>query len=161
MARRKTQWVDTLIGTQIANSNNTLESLLGGLAVADTRDMTLLRMIVRLDVSAVPSAGAVGMQSFTFGIGIASADAFAIGITATPNPITEADEPPRGWVYRTRCMVSASAGNEIPPTLCHGDFRGMRKIEAGELFLRMENTPSDATSFTIRVIGIIRCLFAT
>ena len=100
--------------------------------------------------------GPEGVQQLSLGFGVASQDAFLAG--ALPDPSVEGDEPARGWLYRNQC-VAVSALSGIYVQKCMGDFRGMRKVDNGELYLKIDSTALLGTAFTTRIDGIVRCLF--
>ena len=155
MARR-TAWRDTLMETTIPTGTAINQTLLGDWTTTDTRGLTVARVIV--DLYLTPQLGpiATGGQVLDLGLGLASQDSFAAG--DLPDPSAEADEPIRGWLWRTRCLVVDSSVTLLVAR-CTGDFRGMRKIDNGELYLKFDSTPAFGTAFTVEIAGIIRCLF--
>jgi len=157
---RQTQWQDNIINQGFATGAGVFESLVASFTAPDKRGMTLIRTLVRLQAFSNTVAGAYGVQRLNIGIGVASQEAFALGLTALSDPQTESNEPTRGWTYRTQVLVAQNGVSS--PVLSDpvvADVRGMRKLENGELFLTMFNDNVVGTSFTVEVHGLIRCLF--
>jgi len=155
MARR-TVWHDTLFADTVATGAALNRSLMLLVSQNEARGLTLVRTI--LDIQLTPSIPLNdGMQMMDIGIGLASRDSFSAG--DLPDPGAAADEPIRGWIFRTRCAVMRDATQQVPVTHCVGDFRAMRKIDAGELYAKFDNTTLAGTAFTVFIVGLIRCLF--
>ena len=158
--RRATVWQDTLVGVDMATGTQALISLAGDLLPTDTAGMTLVRTIMCYTMIASAPHAVSGWQSIDLGIGAASQEAFAAGIV--PDPNTRDDQPQRGWVYRCRHEVLdelSGSALSIAPVIVNKDIRSMRKIENGELYLVINNSPVEGTTFNVRTRGIIRCLF--
>ena len=156
---RSTSWIDILVSLQCVDGGDEAETLTTGTSVVDTRGMTLIRTILRLDMFLTSVAGAYGAQRIALGIMIASQEAFATGITARPDPRTAADFPPRGWIYRNAVAVSQNGVSTNFVTTVTADIRGVRKVEKGELILIVQSDALVGTAFTTNVRGIVRCLF--
>ena len=155
---RMTDWQDTIVSELVPSNSTAFNSLLGTLTPADTRGVTLIRTLVRLDFASNTVAGAWGHNQLDFGIGITSQEAFGVGVTALPDPNISNDKPARGWVHRsTQGVAQNGVGSPVVFSLT-ADIRGARKIENGELFLIMANIAIQGTAFGINVRGLIRCL---
>ena len=154
---RMTDWVDTVVVLDAATGAQDFISLITGLAPVNMRGVTLVRTLVRLSLQSATVAGAWGTQNVNLAIGVASQEAFAAG--TLPDPLTSGDKPPRGWVYRT--AVTAAQNGVGGPVVSEivADIRAARKIENGELFLIMNNSTALGTAFSVRVRGLVRCLF--
>ncbi len=99
-----------------------------------------------------------GVQALDVGIGVLEQDAFAADIT--PDPNVAADQTVRGWVWRDRIAVVDNASPEaVRANEVRMDLRGQRRIGDGELALMTVNSPISGTTFSILVVGLIRCLF--
>ncbi len=156
---RMTDWQDTIVSELVASGGVAVNSLTGVLTLGEQRGMTLVRTLVRLDFSSNTVAGAWGVNQLDFGIGVSSQQAFAVGVTALPNPSQAAGKPPRGWVYRsTQGVAQNGVGSPVLYSLT-ADIRGARKVEDGELFLMMANTAIQGTAMGINIRGMIRALF--
>ena len=155
MARR-TYWLDTLVSATAGNGSNQALTLLGPFTAQETQGWTLTRVVLELALSA-QGAGPDGLQIFDVGVGLAEQDAFAAG--ALPDPNVATDEPARGWVWRTRCLVPRDADTIRQPIRCMGDFRAQRKVDGAEVFVIFTNILVEGTAFTVRLVGIVRCLY--
>ncbi len=156
MARRMTDWEDTLIDTNTASGAQDVVSLTSSLGPTDLRGVTLIRMIVNLWCNSTQVAGAWGTQTAFVGIGIVTQEAFVAGVVPDPNNAIE--EPARGWIYRTAWGVAQNgSGCQIIYDKM-ADIRAARKIENGQLFLALNNVVGEGTAFTLTLKGIVRCL---
>jgi len=153
---RQTDWVDTIFNATVLTGGQELFSLATGLAPLNLRGSTLIRTIVRLSLSSSSVSGAWGIQQAHFAIGITSQEAFAAGVV--PDPATALDKPPRGWIYRSAEGVAQNGEGTGVIHQVNADIRGARKIENGELFFVLDNVAIDGTTFTMNVVGLIRCL---
>ena len=156
---RQNEWKDNLISVGLATGAGTFESLVANFTEPDKRGMTLVRTLIRLTAFSTSIAGAYGVQNISMGIGVASQEAFAVGLAALSDPQTESDKPTRGWVWCSQMLVSQNGvGGEVLQTIT-ADIRGMRKLENGELFVSIFNVAEVGTAFGIEMHGIIRTLF--
>ena len=153
---RPTDWQDTTIAFSMVSGANTSLGLVGSLSTADLRGATLIRTIVRLDFHSTTVAGAWGVHQALAAIGIISQEAFAAGVF--PDPRTQDEKPPRGWIYKGSAGVAQNGvGSPVTYPLM-ADIRGARKIENGALFIIIDNQARNGTSFSVGVNGLVRCL---
>jgi len=153
---RPTGWTDSLITLQVASGAQGSQSLITEFTTADLRGATIVRLVIKLDPMSQTVAGAWGSQLFDIGIGIVSQDAFAASVFPDPNLST--DRPVRGWMWRTRQVVTQ---NGISTAIVHtlaADMRSARKIDTGELVIVANNTVHLGTAFTVECRGIVRAL---
>ncbi len=122
--------------TQITGSTfgMTVNATFAGGGLDFTEAQTVLRMLGEyiLVPTSIPTAGDHG--TYTVGIGIVSSDAFALGSTAMPDPITEPDFP---WLYWASHDVLSRTAEQDPSSpgaaLRHSfDIRSMRKVKPRE-----------------------------
>ncbi len=159
-SRRKTQWQDTLIAVTLVEAGQAGITLLGDLATVDTQGMTLVRMLLRLTVQQVVSTIGTANETsiYDMGIGVIEQDAFAAAVF--PDPVTQDDATPRGWVYRVRLpLTDVAAVPSWDPQFIQEDLRGKRTIGNGELVLIHSNNADIGDGFTMHILGIVRCLF--
>ncbi len=157
MPRRATDWIDTVIDRSVASGAQDLFSLMTGVAPVNVRRQTLVRTLISLDFYSESAAGAYGIQQLDIGIGITSQEAFAAGVVADPE--VAADQPSRGWIYRTRMGVAQNGvGTQIIYSL-RADIRASRKLDDGEGYFVVTNTTERGTSFSVHELGIIRQLW--
>ena len=159
MASRPRSWADRTIDQEIlGGGGNDIIDLLLNAPVVDT--MTVTRII--LDIEFGPSAGSTAnyVQLATIGVGVASREAVALGVTALPNPTLDIDYPPRGWLYvaTRRASQTFSSGFARDNARFVADVTGMRKIDKGSLFMWMEVNLADGTASTMHVVGRTRAL---
>jgi len=153
---RQVRWIEKEVNQAIAAAGQDVKSMMGGLSTDQTRGMTVTRLIGRVGFSSATVAGAWGVNVLDIGIGVVSQEGFAAGVV--PDPSVANDEPVRGWLFRTRVVVSQNgAGGQVVHEL-HFDIRAQRKVETGELVIIMDNSAISGTSFTINAQGWIRTL---
>ena len=157
MVRRRSLWDDTLINTNIDTGSTGIITLTLTPGAA-SEGFTVVRTLVRIALSKNTTPAADSQQIVSLGIGLASKEAITLGSTALPDPDINTDTPIMDWVWRDRCVVVEDAGQMIPPTMCVGDYRSARKLGGGGLYLSIVNTAFFGTAFTVRAIGIVRCL---
>ncbi len=152
---RPMRWIDTIIGVNTPDGAADTESLMTSIGPVDTRGVTVIRTIVRLDLMSSTVAGAWGSQSVNLAIGIAGQEAFAAGIFPDPNAN---EEPARGWMWRDQIMVTQNGiSTEITKRLT-SDLRGSRKIQDGEVYLTLHNNNNLGTAFPVQTNGLVRLL---
>jgi len=158
MVVRRTRWIDALLNNSVSNGGQVVVSLVGNLTPNESAEMTLVRTIMCYQLKASVPGGVNGSQLMDIGIGSTSLEAFSAGVI--PDPPIATDFPLMGWVYRCRHVVvdSVDAHDDTPREVTK-DIRSQRKISRGELYIAMNNTALDGTTFTVVVTGIIRCLF--
>ena len=141
--RRRTAWNVGPGGTALASIVASGSQILGSGAAATTDGLTLVRTRGRA-IFKVQSFTAAG-DAFTgaFGIGIVTAEAFAIGITAMPIPVTDLNWD--GWLYHS--MVQVVAGDKTAgdvdftgaTQILDVDSKAMRKLRLGDtIFAALE-----------------------
>ena len=153
---RTPYWQDTLLATVVTTASNVIKDFTPEFDKVATRGLTVVRTIIDISMAPAPPGAVTGTQQVSIGIGVASQEAFAGGVV--PDPNVGSERPPRGWIFRTKCMV-VDMPEGIPTIVkCVGDFRGKRKVDDGQLFIKIDNDGFQATAFDINVIGIVRTL---
>ena len=155
MARR-TDWGDTLIGLTIPTGLQADVETDGGSTKVVQRGTTVVRTLIMLDFLSTTVAGAWGVQLVDAAIGLISREAFTAGIR--PDPNDDEDEPSLGWMWRIRKVVTQNGTGTPVAVRVEADIRSARKIEAGKLFLVVNNTAQAGTSFSVLTSGLIRTL---
>ena len=156
MARRTT-WQDRLVDTTVSSGGQAAPTLMTDISRDEGAGRTLTRMIGELSLSSATIAGAWGKQMMDIGIGLFDRDAAAAVAMSDPNVSSE--QPPTGWVFRTRCVVAQNGTGAQVLYMCRFDLGAQRKIGAGVLHMIMNNTASTGTNFSVEVQGIVRLLF--
>ena len=156
MARRAL-WADTIVSLSTAAAGQDVVSLMGGLAPVDTAGLTVVRTILSVTLVA-PSSVSDGVMQVSVGVGVVAQEAFIAGVV--PDPDVVLDRPARGWLYRDlRVVVGAASMAPYDPVHIMADVRGARKIDNGELVFIVDVTDVDGTTFSVRTLGLIRCVF--
>lgn len=156
MVARPTDWLDTLVALDPVSGAQANQSLMGAVTNVEARRYTVIRTLIRLELSSSTVAGAWGRQLVDIGIGIASVESFDAGVL--PDPEVANDKPARGWLYRNSIVVTQNGiGTPINVTVV-ADVRGARKIDRGELFIVATNSAFGGTSFTTAIRGVVRSL---
>ncbi len=157
---RTPYWVDTFANNSIATGGVERLSLLGGLSAADKRGITVVRLLIHIMADVSSPNVVLGHSVMFFGIGVSSTEAFALGVTALPDPDAGADRPARGWLYRDfiMCRDNTAEGESREGEL-RADVRAMRKVDDGELFMTLKNVNIASTGFTIQYQLMIRTLY--
>ena len=157
MARR-THWIDTFQSAVVPDNTEAISELVGNNLAIDTMGFTLTRTIVRLDICQATVSIGAGMQEFSIGIGVASREAYGVGATALPDVHVDAEEPVAGWVFRWSGIIHLN--NNDPKTVALDlDMRSQRKIDTGKAFLKMYSVTKDGTAGSVRITGLVRCLY--
>jgi len=157
VAKRQTNWVDSLVTMVIANNAQGALNLSAGVPTGGVaRGASCIRCIYDLSFLSETVAGAWGAANDDYGIGVESEEAFNAG--THPDPNAPSDHPIRGWLVRGRA-VSSQNGTGTPVTTRHfGDIRSARKMENGFLVLVVNHNIILGTSYSVRVTGLVRSL---
>ena len=153
-------WTDTLLNDQISSNSFTSQTLLQDIDPTESRNgMTLTRTLICLDIGHFIHDSGEGSQMVTMGIGVAPS--IAIIGSNTPQPEVATEFPTRGWVWRCRYRTFGFAADQpaVFNRNVHLDIRSQRKLDNGDLFLRVQNSNLEGATGTILVTGIIRTLW--
>ncbi len=160
---RPTTWIDTRVNLNLLTNSIQNLSLLGAMTEPDARVATLTRTITRLFFVMESPTAVSGVTGLWYGIGVTSRAAFSAagGIPAIRDPL---DKPLDGWVVKdvhiahdTTVTDARYNVNNVPTQ--HHDLKAQRKIENGQLFVTFDNEVFSGTGYSLRVAGVIRCLF--
>jgi len=163
VSRRNRAWADTLFDVNIVSGAAAQNSdLLANAPAVDT--ITAVRILIRLEAWPPLLSLVDGAMSFDVAIGVSSLEAF--GVNALPDPNTDNEYPPRGWLYIDRGFVrnaNSSTGpvDQASPAVMKADVRSMRRVDKGKLFLAMSASLLDGSGFDLRVAGRVRVLCLT
>ena len=161
-ARRKTIWVDTVVVTSVASGAVEEISLLTGISDAEgfTEGWTLIRTLVNLYAIPAAAGAAFGSNLITVGMGQITQDAFVAA--ALPELGVQFEEPQAGWVFKNIMVTGVNPTEEEWGLIGHMqmDIRSQRKMGSDpEMYLQMQSTLLDGTGQTLRISGLIRCLY--
>ena len=153
-------WTDTLLNEQVASNSFSSATLLQDIDATESRmGMTLTRTVMCFDVEHLIRDSGEGKQMVSMGIGVSPAVAI-IG-SNTPQPEVATEFPTRGWVWRCRYVTHGFAA-DTPTVYVRNvelDIRSQRKLENGDLFLRIQNSNLSGAAASIGIVGIIRTLW--
>ncbi len=157
--RRRTGWEEGP-GTQAINGqSSSFAAIIGGGQSALVDGMTVARIRGQIEVYLTAVTAAGDGYAGAFGIGIVTAAAFAVGVTAVPTPITEIEW--EGWLWHQ--FFSLHVGDKTAGDVDHSrlqipvDTKAMRKIGSDEVvFLSWEATEEGTA--TIEAVGGSRML---
>jgi len=130
--RRKTAWGALGFGTDAALSAENSLVFVGGLTAASLADrpFTIVRVVGNLFVNSDQNA-ALETPFGAWGMAVVSDQAVAVGVTALPDPVSDANSDLwfayQGW--SAEGTLSSNAGR--PTQQLPFDFRAMRKVEEG------------------------------
>ena len=122
--------------------------VVGSIGVANGEaPVTLVRTRGRWEFS-VASVSALGIDRCVMGIMIVSADAFNIGVTALPGPLSDIEND---WIV-WEPLINAHTSSQAEGDIRSFDSRGMRKLKLGDVLAVMFEIESDVAG-TIYDIG--------
>ena len=147
--RRLTEWdngpgIDTLAESPVSISSTSQVIIGSGIAPAERLTVVRLHGVLELVVSTV--TGATDGFTWAFGVGICSADAFAVGVTAVPGPFDDATWS--GWVAHRMGALhgqTAAAPIEFGRTI-EIDSKAMRKMGLNEVMFATLQVGEEGTS---------------
>ncbi len=156
-----TIWIDTEFNADVADGGQLVTSLMTGVSATQTRfdRMTLMRTIIGVDLAYTVHDAAEGSHRLDIGIGVTSQEAFAAGIVADPETMT--DFPARGWIWRARYRLYGFAADQpaVYDRRVDLDLRSRRKLENGEAYLVASSNLVEGGTSTVRITGLIRQLW--
>ncbi len=159
MARRRTQWIDTVYNIDMVAGTQVVQAIDGGVTVADGQGRTLTRVIGRLAYASNTVAGAWGTAQLSVGFGASSREAFSASPPALPDPGSATEEPLNGWIYRDHILVSQNGAGAPIVTMTQFDLHTQRKLDSGRHFSNFDVFAIDGTTFNVVIVGIVRCLY--
>jgi len=124
------QWDDIAASTHIL----TVDTTSAGNALVTSVPATLLRTMGSYVITPTSAPAALDAVEITVAIGIASADAFAVGSTALPDPGTEPEYPWIYWKDHTFFFATTTADPNSAASSVRADFdvKSMRKLKPRE-----------------------------
>ena len=156
--RRRRRWHDLNFAATLGNGTQTFTDLLQNLPATEQHGCTITRIILRMTYSPVVTIGSDGAQQIAVGIGLVSEEAFNASIF--PDPSQNADDPITGWMFKTvRAVRVMLSPDDVLHGVIHEDIRAQRKMGYNtKLLILTENSADEATSFDVRIQGIVRTL---
>ena len=160
--RRKTSWE---VGPDSIGGNNTAAAstgasgtLIGTGAQVLVDGLTLIRTRGRIDLNiTLVTAALDGFTSIALGVGIMTAEAFAVGPTAAPSPGTDDDWD--GWLWHQHVPqmigpvagIGANVGTTLLSRSFEVDSKAMRKLNLGDtIFSKIEMVEAGTASMVFR-----------
>jgi len=161
--RRRRAWADRRFDSlSMIASVPQIFDLLANAPTIDT--MTVSRILGHLDLGSAVSTDPQNAHVVDVGIGVSSTEAFTVGLMALPDPRTETEYPPRGWLYaatRVSWVQNTLEGSMGQHAVFDFDLGAMRKIDKGVLFMWVVSTFQLGTAGTLRFTGRVRSLCLT
>ena len=159
MARRR-MWIDTVMNHTIAAGSTALTVVLTrGISDNDLKGMTLVRVLLQLTYFPANLLDDTGVQRLAAGIGVSGQEAIQASSVSILSPQEEDEFPSSGWLYRNIVPVLADATPGFPVPIIDKDIRAQRKLMYGAPWIRFVNLNQQGTAFSVRVDGVIRCLY--
>jgi len=157
----KTMWQDSHVNVDVTSGSQTVLSLFGTVSAVETRlqGLTLLRTIIRIDLAPTVMDQGEGSTVIDFAIGIGGQE--QVAASSVPDANDPAEQPPRGWIFKTRYRVWGTAADRAVVVWreIDKDLRSRRKLDNGEPYMVVDNSPQEGATQTIRVVGLIRQLW--
>ena len=157
--RRLTAWDDAEVSETLTSGATGTHELMQNVSDPEKRGCTLVRCIINLWLVPNVPGQVEGLQQLWIGISLVSDDAFVAG--ALPDVDDVADYPMGGWLLRrtvvTQDMV-ANASNRVV-TAVDLDLRAQRKMDRSTMVMSFLNQNRGGTPFTVRLVGLVRCLY--
>jgi len=157
-------WSDVLEQATLASGANRITNLAAQLEDTDVK--TCIRLIVELEFLADQVNEVENTQLVDIGVGVASVEAFGIGVTALPAVDVVTQYPPMGWLYIARSYELQTLPTGGTPTAMYrhpatfkADIRTARKVDRGILYINYKSTPFGGTAIILDVIGRVRSLW--
>jgi len=154
---RQTSWVDTSVSISVANNGQgtiRLGTLFPEFVLS--RGITIIRTVVDFGVFSETVAGAWGVSTIVWGIGVESLEAFDGG--SHPSPRVMIEQPTRGWLIRAQLAVSQNGVGTVIAAREEVDLHSQRKLDNGIVFFSVTNDNVVGTAFTARIQGLVRML---
>jgi len=156
-------WIDTNFNFVVSTGTPVMLTLNAFIStdVARVAQMTLQRTIVGLDLARTVHDSGEGSERIAVGIGITPQVAFAAGVASVADPLTDADFPTRGWVWRSTYRIWGFAADQpaIFTRRVDLDLRSQRKLENGESFIAGSLANIEGANSTVSVVGLVRQLW--
>ena len=147
-ARRRKSWE---VGPgQVAETTSSVSAnvILGSGSAATLEGLTLLRLRGMFTAQLRAFAAVGDGFSGAIGIGIVTAEAFAVGVTAVPLPIT--DVAWDGWIWwepiQLKTHVALAAGEVGTKVVSTVDSKAMRKLRLGDTIFAIVEVTEVGTS---------------
>ena len=130
--------------------------------VAGEVPVTLVRTRGQWTMRLASFPPAVAIWRAALGIIVVSADAFAIGVTALPGPLSDSENDWVVWSPVAIPVPTATIDGQMNGMISADfDSRGMRKLKEGDVLAAMFELESDVAGGTVDVAYILREQFKT
>ena len=151
-ARRKTAWDVGPGGQTVTTYATSGVTLLGFGAAAVVDGLTLIRLRGDIEIILMGASGISNGYAGAMGIGIVTAEAFAAGATAMPDPVADLEWD--GWLWHQFIQVHSdiikSTTLNIPNQHYSVDSKAMRKLRLGDtIFMSSEFIESGTATMDI------------
>ena len=150
-------WIDTLVHiTALQNTQTSISLMTNVSATQSRRGWTCVRTIIGLDIARTVHDSGEGSELVSFGIAVASQEAFAASALSDSEIAT--DHPTRGWLFRAQYRIYGFAADQpaVYNMRVDKDIRAKRKLDNGEMFLTAMSLAQDGTFGASEITGIVR-----
>ena len=165
-ARRLTSWAlgpggDDLPTLDVQAVSSNVNIIMGAGVTPLIPHLTVVRIHGFIEVALTAADAASTGFAFNFGIGIVSAEAFAAGITAIPQPFADIEWP--GWMFHYSGSILTTNGALADgdptdnPLRIPIDVKAMRKFRLNEVMM-LTGQFGESASATVRIRSQTRVL---
>ena len=131
-----------------------------GVAIGEA-PVTLVRTRGHWKIRPATFSGAVQIIRAALGLIVVSADAFAIGVTAMPGPIDNAENDWIVWSPLALSVPAAAITGQLSDADAVIDSRGMRKLKGGDVLAVVIDVVSDVAGGSFDISYLFRQQFKT
>ena len=150
--RRKTEWTEGPGSSTVTTFTASTAIILGFGILLEAGGITLVRLRGSFQAYITSQDSIDSGFHCALGVGVASQDAFAVGVTAVPNPIADMDWP--GWLYHrffdvhgaSSTVANSWGANGLGVAQFEVDSKAMRKVGINEVIFATVETVEDAAS---------------
>ena len=155
-SRRQTAWELGPGGDSVTAISTTSSTILGAGSAAVIDGLTIVRIRGNLSILCDSVSAIQDGYHGAVGIGVVTSDAFAVGVTAVPNPLADANWD--GWMYHRFFdvhAISATIGEGVNAQALVAqievDTKAMRKLPLNEtVFMSMEVVEDGTSTLAVR-----------
>ena len=151
-AKRATAWVTGPVGLTAGLTGTGSSLFANGLqSTLDGNTIVRIRGMVTMQVSVVPNLATPNLFAYAVGMCVVSENAFGVGITAVPTPLT--DIAWDGWMFHSMGIggIVPGAGNPTAdePVAFEVDSKAMRKFKNTDVLIAVLEVSELGTAGTI------------
>jgi len=134
---------------------------IGSVGVTGDESSTLVRTRGVTSVRMSAFAGSVSITRVVLGGIVVSTDAFAVGVSAVPGPLSDSENDWFLWAPLTLLTTAATVEGVFEMDRVAFDSRGMRKLKFGEVLAFVYEVESDTAGNNLDMAYALRQQFKT